>query len=115
MTNKLLVTVLNEEAHDVYDTGFLDYAMNSMIQRGDFDIYSLWLKSQPVSSFSNIDNWTSDDSGNIVYTDEEGVQTYPVTMMFVLNGENIYHSLTAGNSFFFRALGGDKMEALYVD
>ena len=106
--------LVKPHALPVYESGFLNYALSCLLEQGDFDKYAEWLKTEPVCTFTNTEHWTKTND-TLVYQDEEDKQVHEITLTLEINGEFIYHSLGAGNSFFFRELAEGKVEALYVD
>ena len=112
-----MVLTVNDKAQEIYASNFLNYALNCLEEQGSFDKYAEWLQTQPVMSFTDKTAWTYNaETGDLIHSDEDESMEYEVTLAIELDsGEMVYHSIYAGNSWFFRKLEDGKMEALYVD
>ena len=115
-TNKMKLTVI-EDMKDFYGQGHLDYALTCMEEQGSFDKYASWLKTQPVATFTNDDEWEYDeDTKNIGYMiGSEDEEIFPVTLIIELNDDVIFHSALGSQSMFYKLNGDNSLKALYVD
>ena len=102
----------------LYESGFLNYALDCLVDAGSFDKYAEFLTTEPVMSFTNEDDWEIKDGKTIIYTDPDSnfKEFYEVSLVIGIGGDTILHSVEAGNSWFFKYIpGNNKIKALYVD
>jgi len=110
---KLVITTGYE---DIYKSGFLDYALSSCCTQQSFKAYAEYLKTQPVMSFTDEENWSL-HNGTIMYSDSGQDEYYNITAEFTHphSKERILHSVEAGSSWFFLVGEDSELTALYVD
>ena len=113
-----MIVAVVEDAKDIYDRGFLNYALNIYAKVGSFKAWDEYLNTQPVCNWTNEVDYTIDTLDNtIIYkVGTEDEERYSPTMV-IQNGEEIvYHSLEASNSMFFKVDSTTaNVVALYVD
>ena len=110
------VEILDIEVAKFYTAGSLGYVLDCLQEQGTFMEYAKWLKTEPVCSFMNSEDWTISNAILSYSEDDEDKEYYPVTAMIITDsGEPILHSVHAGMSFLFKVYDNNKIHALYID
>lgn len=107
---------IDEFYKEFYGQGHLDYALTSLLNAGGFYGYAEWLKTQPVSSFTDTTHYSLDmDNDSIVYKDDEVTESYAIGMMISMGTGIVIHSPESSQSMFYNLNNDGTVTALYVD